>query len=139
MYKTVVTCAIVGSLALALPAAAATERASFRLSATVHTICQVSFGSDAQIADGRIEFGLVRQLCNSRNGFRVTMIHPAGLRNATFIIGGRRVPLSLGNETVIIEENHPTFITQPAKLDLGATHATPPTLSFRIEAKGVVY
>lgn len=126
-------------LPLGSPVTAETQRASFRLGGTVHTICRVSFGGEGQVAQNRIDFGAVQQLCNSRTGFRVTMMHPANMEGATFTIGGRRVPLSQGNETVIIDENHPIFTAQAAELDLGSASSAPPALSFRVEPKGVVY
>jgi hypothetical protein len=139
MRRNVFSLAIAASLTLGFPATAAPEQASFRLFGVVHTICRVNFAGEGQVTANRIDFGSVEQQCNSRTGFRVTMVHPANLQGATFVIGDRRVPLSPGNETVIIDENHPIFTAQAAELDLGAANSAPPVLSFRVEAKGVVY
>lgn len=138
MHKPIIA-TVLAAAALSFPASAATERASFRLTSTVHTICRVNFGSEASADDGRIAFGMVEQLCNSRTGFRVTLVHPVNMQGASFMMGSRRVPLSAGNETVIIDENHPVFNVAAAELDLGDARQDVPALSFRVEPKGPVY
>ena len=121
-----------------ISASAATERASFRLAGTVHTICRVSFSGTGQASQNSIDLGNVEQLCNSRNGYRVVMQHPANLGQAVLVIGTRRIPLSPGNETVIINENHPVFASQTAQLEIASTQSVP-ALSFRIEPKGAIF
>ena len=138
MNRSILVTALI-TAGLSFPASAAAERATFRISSTVHTVCRVGFGSEAETSANRIHFGAVEQLCNNRAGFRVTMTHPTNMQGAAFFIGGHRVPLSPGNETVIIDESHPIFSIQTATLEMGDAQETPITLSFRIEPKGPVY
>ena len=138
MHRPIFVTALMAAV-LSFPVSATTERARFRLTSVVHTVCRIGFGSEAAASGNHIDFGAVEQVCNNRAGFRVTMTHPANLQGAAFLIGGRRVPLSAGNETVIIDENRPTFLVQNAALDLGEAQPMPGSLAFRVEPKGPVY
>lgn len=119
---------------------ASSERAGFRLSAVVNTVCRLelpgaSTGSNGQV----IDFGSFYQLCNSRNGYRVVMRHPANLEGATLFWDGRAVPLSPGNETVIADENHAASKYSDVRLDVRGVDVPISSLSFRIDPKGSVY
>lgn len=121
--------------------AAAPERAQFRMSATVKTICRATFSGDgvAMNEPGRLELGQFTQLCNSRAGFQIAMQHPAGLDGTILRLNGREIPLSGGTETIIADYAGPTFRTEQATLILDQDAQTPSTLSFRVIPKGPVY
>jgi hypothetical protein len=119
---------------------AASERAGFRMTAVVKTVCRLELpelktGSSGQI----IDFGSFYQLCNARNGYRVTMRHPANMTGATLFWDGRAVPLSPGNETVIADESHAATKFSEVRLDVRDVAVPLHSLSFRIDPKGSIY
>lgn len=119
---------------------ASSERAGFRLSAVVNTVCRLELpaartGGNSQV----IDFGSFYQLCNARNGYRVVMRHPANLTGATLFWDGRAVPISQGNETVIADENHAASKYSDVQLDVRKVDVPISSLSFRIDPKGSVY
>lgn len=116
--------------------AANIERATFRLSAVVSTVCNVSFtGTAAQTGD-LIDLGQFAELCNDRHGFRITMSHGAELAGAELMVDGRAIPLSASGQTVIVDENQPMERVQSVQLRVNGTLAETPSISFRIEPKG---
>ena len=120
--------------------AAAQERANFRITGIVRTICRLEFsGFGTPQSNGVIDFGAFTQLCNASSGYRVFMQHPANMAGAVLIIDGRAVPLSNGTETVIADENHANFRTSNAQLDVRGVNVPLTNLSFRIDPKGAVY
>jgi hypothetical protein len=139
--KLIVLGGLVGSLMItgALPANA-TERANFRVSGIVHTVCRLDIAGSSSVRNtGFIDFGTFTQLCNAKSGFRVIMQHPTNMGGATLMIDGRAVPLSSGNETIIVDSSQPIFKVSDAQLDVRNTTTPVHSLSFRIEPKGAVY
>jgi hypothetical protein len=119
---------------------AASERAGFRLSAVVNTVCRLELPGASAAAGGQIiDFGSFYQLCNARNGYRVVMRHPANMEGATLFWDGRAVPISQGNETVIADENHAASKYSDVHLDVRGVDVPISSLSFRIDPKGSVY
>jgi hypothetical protein len=118
---------------------AASERAGFRLSAVVNTVCRLELPSASAAGGQIIDFGSFYQLCNARNGYRVVMRHPANMEGATLFWDGRAVPISQGNETVIADENHAASKYSDVRLDVRGVDVPISSLSFRIESKGSVY
>jgi hypothetical protein len=119
---------------------AATEQGNFRMSGVVSTVCRLEFaGPAASNADNVIDFGSFFQLCNARNGYRVTMLHPANMEGATLFWDGHAVPLSAGNETVIADENQAAVKQSDVRLDVRGVGVAVHSLSFRIEPKGSVF
>lgn len=118
----------------------AEERAGFRMSGVVQTICRLEFSNSIRPGgEDVINFGSFTQLCNARSGYRVTMSHPANMGGATLLLDGRSVQLSDGNETIIVDEGHPVFKTSSARLDISNVAAPVNSFSFRIEPKGATY
>lgn len=142
MRKTIL---LLGTMCLAATAVgssvnASSERAGFRLSAVVNTVCRLELPGASTGGNGQvIDFGSFYQLCNSRNGYRVVMRHPANLEGATLFWDGRAVPLSPGNETVIADENHAASKYSDVRLDVRGVDVPISSLSFRIDPKGSVY
>lgn len=126
---------------LVLPASAiAMERGTFRLRATVKTVCRVEFsGLGGQVRDGAIDLGAMTRLCNDRGGYRLILQHAPGMAGTMFVIDGQAVPLSAGTETVLLDENHPVFKISSASLALRDGAGSIPSLSFRIEPKGQIF
>lgn len=124
--------------ASAAPASAANlERESFRLSAIVPTVCNVSFGGTVNAAGNDvIDLGNVSELCNDRHGFRITMSHGAELQGAQLIVDGRAIDLSNSGQTVIVDENQPMQRVQSLQLRVDGAVTQMPNLFFRIEPKG---
>jgi hypothetical protein len=119
---------------------ASSERAGFRLSAVVNTVCRLELPGTTAGASGQIiDFGSFYQLCNARNGYRVVMRHPANMEGATLFWDGRAVPISQGNETVIADENHAASKYSDVRLDVRGVDVPVNSLSFRIDPKGSVY
>lgn len=130
-----VAAATPGSVGLA----AASKQSSFRMSAVVRTVCRLELPAPAVQTSSVIDFGSFQQVCNARNGYRVTLTHPANLQGATLFWDGRAVPLSLGNETVIADENQAAIKFSDVRLDLSGADAPVHSLSFRIDPKGATY
>jgi hypothetical protein len=130
-------CLVAPSFATSL--SATTESASFRMSGVVRTVCRLELPAPAAQASDVIDFGSFYQLCNSRNGYRVTLTHPTNLEGATLFWDGRAVPLSPGNETVIADENQAAMKYSDVRLDVRGVSAPVHSLSFRIDPKGSTF
>jgi hypothetical protein len=119
---------------------AASERSGFRLAAVVNTVCRLELpGAGTAQSNDVIDFGSFYQLCNARNGYRVTMRHPANMEGAILFWDGRAVPLSPGEETVIADENRAAMKYSDVRLDVRGVDASASSFSFRIDPKGLVY
>lgn len=134
--------AAVSASAVYLSAGAANAQpitARLRVQGVVRTICDVEFnGSAVAVSSNRVDLGQMLQSCNNSEGYRIVVQHPSGLTNASIEIDGTAVPLSSGNETVIVDANEPDYRISAASLN--APNATQlATLSFRIEPKGGVF
>ena len=118
----------------------ARDTASFRFSGIVRTVCRMEFsGYQSPRINGIVDFGTVMQLCNNRQGYRVVMQHPTNMGGATFVLDGQAIPLSNGNETVIVDSARPAFKLGSAQLDVSNVNVPVQSLSFRIEPKGAVF
>ncbi len=139
--RLLVLCSIAGSLFTATSFQAnAAERGVFRIGGIVPTVCRLDIGGAAPAQSGTVlNLGSFKQVCNSKAGYRVIMQHPANMVGAALTIDGRVVPLSTGNETVIVDENRPVFKVSDAQLDMRNVTFPLNTLSFRIEPKGAIY
>lgn len=135
--RKVLTVALMAA-AITVPAhAASMERATFRLSAIVPTVCRVAFaGTAAQPESGLVDLGNFSELCNDRHGFRITMSHGSDLNGAELIVDGRSIPLSASGQTLIVDENQPMERVQSMQLRVNGTLTELPNLSFQIEPKG---
>jgi hypothetical protein len=130
----------IASTAFGSGLSASSERAGFRMTAFVSTVCRLELPGINTGANGQIiDFGSFYQLCNARNGYRVTMRHPANMEGATLFWDGRAVPLSPGNETIIADESHAASKFSEVRLDVRGVDVPLNSLSFRIDPKGSVY
>jgi len=112
---------------------------AIQIRGVVPTICRVEFSQPAVAsANGVVALGSMGQLCNQIGGYRVIMQHPSGMGAATVTIDGETVALSAGNETVLVDVDHPAERTSTVSINL-AGQALPGALSFRAEPKGATY
>lgn len=140
--RRLITSGVLLAVCAATPAfaAAVSEVANFRFTAVVKTVCRLEFANMAvPQSDDVVDLGQLTQLCNSRAGYRVTMVHPTNMGGATLMLDGRSIPLSNGNETIIVDENRPKLQVSDAALFLNDSETPLSTLSFRIEPKGAIF
>lgn len=140
--RTLFTSSLLLAVCAATPAFASvvSQVASFRFTAVVKTVCRLEFANmAAPKSDDIVDLGQLTQLCNSRNGYRVTMVHPTNMGGATLMLGGQSIPLSNGNETVIVDANRAALQVSDAQLFLNHSDAELGSLSFRIEPKGATF
>ena len=137
MRRKILTAVLLTAVTAGPAIAADMERAVFRLSAIVPTVCHISFGGMATPAqNGLVDLGNFAEVCNDRQGFRITMSHGSELDGAELIIDGRTVPLSVSGQTIIVDEDQPMARTQSVQLRVNGMLTEVPNLAFRIEPKG---
>jgi hypothetical protein len=126
-------------LAMAFLPAASTDAAPaiIHLSAFVPVYCNVELlpAMSPPTADGLINLGTSRELCNSPRGYRIILQHPADLTGAAIISDSNRIPLSESGETVLSNSDQPGFELHQLALDLGKDPASINQLGLRIEVK----
>ena len=115
--------------------------ASIGISGVVRTVCNVSLSNGAAgLHAGENRLGHMVELCNSVDGYRVILRHPAGLTNAFFIVDGQRLPLAPGTATIVVDSNAPTYNERQVALWLSDT---PPgsalAISLSAEPKGPTF
>lgn len=140
--RTLFTSGLLLAVCAATPAFAAvvSQVANFRFTAIVKTVCRLEFANmAAPQSDDVVDLGQLTQLCNSRNGYRVTMVHPTNMGGSTLMLGGQSIPLSNGNETVIVDANRAALQVSDAQLHLNHSDTPLSSLSFRIEPKGAIF
>ncbi|MCC7267273.1 MAG: hypothetical protein IT546_08020 [Caulobacteraceae bacterium] len=105
--------------------------------AQVPVICRVELSSHHVRPNrhGIVDLGSAHEFCNAPRGYRVLMQHPANLRHAALWVGGERIPLSPGGETMLTDSDQPNARSVRVKLDLGHSSVHCPALGVRIEAK----
>lgn len=124
-----------------IPASAEVATTSISIHGVVPTICKAQFGT-AMAAAGQqtIDLGLMTRFCNDGAGYRVVLHTPVGLKGASFVHGGLRVPLSESGETVIVDSNLPEWASEAAAIDLGeGNQLNDFNLSVQTEPKGAIY
>ncbi len=125
----------------AIPFCARAEpaRSAFTMRGTVPTICRMDF--DVPVAraapDGVIDLGPYTEQCNRRDGYRVVVSHAAGMQ-AAIELDGIVMPLSTGDNTVLVDVSLPGYRTGVARIMLSTGSIPPGDLSFRVEPKGSV-
>jgi len=127
--------------ALATPAFAA-DGVSISFSGRVPTVCRVSMASGTMqpLREGTNELGRTSELCNSEDGYRLVLNHPAGLTNAFAMVDGTPVPLSASaTSTVIVDSSEPADRQRQLALVLAAPLDDPFAISLTAEAKGAIY
>lgn len=131
--------AILAALLGASPAMA--DSVNISIHARARTICKVEVGATVlpTFSEGENGLGRMTELCNSVQGYRLILEHPAGLEDAWVVVDGARVPISpTSTRTVIVDSSHAGFVERDLGIVLGEAHAQLP-LSLRAEAKGMIF
>lgn len=124
----------------AAPALAEPARMAVTISGIVPTICHVDLAQPTpRPAGGSFDFGTMSEFCNQSAGYRVVLHHPAGLTNASVSLGGTRVALSAGTETVIVDADGPAITARALTLDTGNTDVGADRLFLQVEPKGALF
>ena len=129
-------------LLVSATAATAYDGTSISVTGRVPTVCQVSLSSQPVHAmqTGANDLGVMRELCNSLAGYRVTLNHPAGLVDAWVDVGGVRVPISPSQtHTVIVDNRTPAYRERQLRLVLNQAPSADMNLSLEAEPKGAVF
>jgi hypothetical protein len=107
------------------------------LSAYVPIYCNVDLVPALSVpgADGVINLGTSRELCNAPHGYRIILEHPANMVDAAIISDANRIPLSQSGETVVWNSDQPGFELRQLALFLGKDSASINRLGLRIEVK----
>lgn len=114
--------------------------AVFRISGTVRTICRVQFDSaSAIIADDSVDFGRMTEFCNNAEGYTIVIDTPNQLAGATLYVDGVAKPLSDGGTTVVVDSSVPNWQRRSISIDLEGKDPGAASVSFRAQAKGLVY
>jgi hypothetical protein len=105
------------------------------LRAFVPVYCNVELVPAANTADeeGLVNLGTSQELCNSPNGYRIILQHPADLVDVALISDASRIPLSPSGETVVWNSSQPGFEQRHLALDLGDGPTSIERLGLRIE------
>lgn len=122
------------------PALAEPARMEVTISGVVPTICYVGLAQPVPRYQGQlIDFGTMREFCNQSTGYRVVLHHPAGLADASVLLGGTRVALSPGTETVIVNADGPAITARDLTLYTGASVVGADQLFLQVEPKGALF
>jgi hypothetical protein len=134
--KNVVMPAVFGA-ALLWAAPIGASSTTINLTAHVPYYCNVDLvpAPSAAGADGLINLGTSRELCNSPRGYRIILEHPADMVDAAIISDANRIPLSPSGETIIWNSDQPGFELRQLALDLGPKSGAIKSLGLRIEVK----
>ena len=134
--KTILMPAVLaGTLLSATPTGAVPT--TIHLTAFVPLYCNVELvpAAGATQEDGLIDLGTSRELCNSPNGYRIILQHPADLVDAAIISDANRIPLSQSGETIVWNSDQPGLELRQLALDLGKESGSVNHLGLRIEVK----
>ncbi|MCS6622541.1 hypothetical protein N0B44_06445 [Roseibacterium beibuensis] len=110
---------------------------TFKLRGTVPVACRVQLPSAIATPDGDgiAQLGVAEEFCNAPRGYRVLILHPAGLEGAAILRDGVRIPLSPTGSTVLTDSRVPAIQQVALAVDLGDTPARFNRLMVRIEAR----
>ena len=115
-------------------------RTQFRISGTVRTICRVQFDTAAAIVEGdNVDFGRMTEFCNNAEGYTVVINTPKQLDGATLYVDGIATPLSESGTTVVVNSTVPNWQRRSITLNLNGNNPAAANVSFRAQAKGLVY
>ena len=118
----------------------ADSSAVFRITGTVRTICRVQFdNASATIADDRVDFGRMTEFCNNAEGYTIVIDTPNQLAGATLYVDGVAKPLSASGTTVVVDSSVPNWQRRSISIDLEGNDPGTANVSFRAQAKGLVY
>jgi len=107
----------------------------------VATVCRVSLagGNAPTIAPGEQMLGRLTELCNNVDGYRLVLLHPAGLQDAFVVLDGERIPIVAdATRTVIVDSNRPAYRERDLALVL-AEGADPVAVNIEAQPKGMIF
>lgn len=106
----------------------------------VATVCSVSLVGGAPLAtEGEQMLGRLTELCNNVDGYRLVLLHPAGLEDAFVVLDGERIAISAdATRTVIVDSNHAAYRERNLSLVL-ADGADPVAVNIEAQPKGMVF
>lgn len=140
MYKYAIGASAV-LVGLAAPMAAMGQGSHVSISGRVATICTVdaNLQASSNLISGRNSLGRLVELCNNREGYRVVLNHPSGMRGAAILLDGQRIAIAPSStQTVLVDSNHAGF--EERQLDLELTVPSEPiALTLYAEPKGAVF
>lgn len=111
------------------------------INARARTICKVEVGAVMlpTFQAGENALGRMTELCNNVDGYRLILLHPAGLEDAFAVVDGVRVPISAAaTQTVIVDSTHAAFRERDLGIVLSSTEGNL-NLALRAEAKGMIF
>ena len=123
---------------LAQPAAAGPV---INIMGRVATVCRDSLagGSASTVEPGEQLLGRLTELCNNVDGYRLVLLHPAGLEDAFVVLDGERIAISAdATRTVIVDSNRPTYRERDLTLVL-AEGTEPVAVNIEALPKGMVF
>lgn len=127
--------------AVMLPAEPATAGPAINIMGRVSTVCRVSLdgGAAPAIGQGEHMLGRLTELCNNVEGYRLVLLHPAGLEDAFIVLDGQRIPIAAdATRTVIVDSNRPAYRERNLALVL-AEGVEPVAVNIEAQPKGMIF
>ncbi|WP_313472125.1 hypothetical protein [Brevundimonas sp.] len=107
----------------------------------VATVCRVSLagGGTSAVEPGEQMLGRLTELCNNIDGYRLVLVHPAGLEDAFVVLDGQRIPIAAdATRTVIVDSNRPAYRERDLTLVL-AEGTEPVAVNIEAQPKGMIF
>jgi hypothetical protein len=106
----------------------------------VATVCRVSLaGGASTVEPGEQMLGRLTELCNNVEGYRLVLLHPAGLEDAFVVLDGERIAISAdATRTVIVDSNRPAYRERDLTLVL-AEGSEPVAVNIEAQPKGMLF
>lgn len=107
----------------------------------VATVCRVSLagGGATTLEQGEQMLGRLTELCNNVDGYRLVLLHPAGLEDAFVVLDGKRIAISAdATRTVIVDSNRPAYRERDITLVL-AEGSEPVAVNIEAQPKGMLF
>lgn len=133
-----VAMSVVALMLMAQPAAAGPV---INIMGRVATVCRVSLagGSPVVANNGERDLGRLTELCNNVDGYRLVLLHPAGLEDAAVMVDGERIPISPDStRTIIVDSNHADYRDRNLTL-LVADNSLSVPINIEAQPKGLIF
>ncbi|EKY30788.1 hypothetical protein HMPREF0185_00108 [Brevundimonas diminuta 470-4] len=106
----------------------------------VATVCRVSLtGGAMPVEPGEQMLGRLTELCNNVDGYRLVLLHPAGLEDAYVVLDGERIAIAADStRTVIVDSNRPAYRERDLTLVL-AEGAEAVAVNIEAQPKGMIF
>lgn len=126
--------------AVALLAEPAAAGPVINIMGRVATVCRVSLvGGASAVEPGEQMLGRLTELCNNVDGYRLVLLHPAGLQDAFVVLDGERIAISSdATRTVIVDSNRPAYRERDMTLVL-AEGSEPVAVNIEAQPKGMLF